>query len=427
MPRITPLPLQDVRYEPLEPELAPDVPPDARTARRERASIVHLSLNPDGLYEARALAERTPVYAIHNAPEPGALTLPGPDGRPLHFELTTRGGVDAFAATLPLPPAQQAAVAATLAQGDVLIRDELAQLALLWSRAEGGAPLPSRLVLSGHGYSAALVGEDNGRLPWELLASLAHALPRAAAQIQDVHLAGCNTAGPHALGVLREAFPQLRSLWAYAGTAPGAVSGAATHQLRWERATREGGEPTREAAAHTRLGESVAVWTAAHGYDDGRAPEPLSQVRERVQLLSVVLEWADGGGLEVPDPQRGPLRDFYDALSALLRHPELPAAERPALEAQRDRALRLLYFEARVTGAFARTHAQALQQGYASLGLAAPDFAHLSRRDALWEVDRFCEAAAARQPLPEPARALLPLLVRGLRNLEPGFVPDAWL
>ena len=151
-------------------------------------------------------------------------------------------------------------------------------------------------------------------------------------------------------------------------------------------------------------------------------------MRQRVQALTAVLEWADGGGLEVPDPQQGPLRDFYSQLCTLLRHPELPGEERPLLEAQRDRALRLLYFQTNVAGHFAREHAQALKEGYASLGLAAPDFARLTRREALWQVEAFAQAVEARAGrVPEPARALLPLLVRGLRNLEPAFVPDAWL
>ena len=424
MPRIsaTPSQLLDVRYD--EPESTSSRAQQQRT----RDAVIHLGLNPGAHHEARTLAERTPVYALGNTAHAGELTLPGPGGLPLHFDLSTQAGLDAFAATLSLPLEQQRAVAWTLSQGDLLIRDELAQLALLWARAEGGAPIPQRLVLSGHGYSAAVMGEDNGSLSWELLASLAGALPRAAAQVRHVHLAACNTAGPHALEVLREAFPNLESLWAYAGTAPGAVSGATAHQARWERTTRGGdAQPTREAAAGTRYGESVALWTARGGYDDGRAPEPLHAVRGRVQQLSAVLEWADGGGLEVPEPQQGPLRDFYTQLCTLLRHPELPAEERPLLEAQRDRALRLLYFQTNVVGHFAREHAQALQQGYASLGLSAPDFSELTRREALWQVEAFSERAAHTQPLPEPARTLLPLLVRGLRNLEPAFVPDAWL
>ena len=423
MPRITPSQLHTVRYDDLEPTPS--------QATRTRNTVIHLGLNPGALHEARTLAERTPVYAITDTPRPGELTLPGPAGKPLHFDLATPAGLEAFAATLPLSLEQQRAVAWTLSQGDLLIRDELAQLALLWSRAEQGAAIPPRLVLSGHGYSAAVMGEDNGSLSWELLAALASALPRAAAQVRHVHVAACNTAGPHALEVLREAFPNLESLWAYAGTAPGAVSGATAHQARWERATRGSGELTREAAANTRYGESVAVWTAQRGYDDGRTAEPLASVRGRVQQLTAVLEWADGGGLEVPYPQQGPLRDFYNQLNTLLRHPELPVEERPLLEAQRDRALRLLYFQTNVTGRFAREHSQALAQGYASLGLTPPDLSRATRREALWQVEAFVQAVELRtargQPVPEPARALLPLLVRGLRNLEPAFIPDGWL
>ena len=79
--------------------------------------------------------------------------------------------------------------------------DEIAYLALAWVKGERGEPVPSRLVVSGHSSGADVWDENpdgHGTLELDLVRKLAALMPRAAAQIEDVQLAGCSTAA-HAL------------------------------------------------------------------------------------------------------------------------------------------------------------------------------------------------------------------------------------
>ena len=129
----------------------------------------------------------------------------------------------------------------------------------------------------------------------------------------------------------RAMFPSVKTIWAYTGSAPGSWSGAMDHQRAWDTATR--GSRTdldRAVAARMRKGENVAVWTITHGYSDGRPPAELSEVRASYNRVSGAYDRFFSGAATVPNPQTGPLRDFYNELQRLLQHPELPAAERPA-------------------------------------------------------------------------------------------------
>ena len=393
-----------------------------------RDQILFVGLNPQATTEIAALRQRAAVSVIHNqhAPEQ-PFRSPGPGGRPLTFDLGSQESLAAFAATLGLPGAQTAAVTRALTDSPPEIRDELAQVARAWAPAERGGAAPGRLVLSGHGFEGAVFGEDNGMLTWERLGALARAMPRAAAQVEDVHVAACSTGSERMVSQLRGAFPGLRSLWAYEDMAPGSASGATTHQARWERATRgAASDLSPAAAAGTRWGDHVAVWSLDGGYQPAVPPGTLDEARARVDA-SDAFSRAWSGALRVEDPSRGPLRTYYQDLTALLRHPELPAPERRAIEERRDRSLRLLHFESRVVPRFEALHRRALDAGYASAGLPRPPFAALNREQVLAQVRAFEAHAAALVPCPEEVRRAARLLGEGLRDLSPAAIPASWL
>ncbi len=171
-----------------------------------------------------------------------------------HYELATRPGivrfVDALANDHGLRSKTARAIVDILASQHENVRDELAGIAIVWARAEAGAAIPSRLVLSGCAADGAMHSDD-GELAFSAVAGLAAVLPRAAKQVEDIHFAGDGSAEQVVQAdVWRRVFPNLRTLWAYDdGTANATVEdldlwakittgrqaniGRVTHAMTW--------------------------------------------------------------------------------------------------------------------------------------------------------------------------------------------------
>ena len=394
---------------------------------QERAAsddILFVGMNPNASAEIDALrAKGARVVAVTNSEE-------GSDrvrASGVVFDLSTPEGALAFARTLGLPPEQTANVARALIEAFPDARDELGQIAAVWAGAARGETIPVRLLLSGHSVGTGVWGEENGTLTLDALGALAEALPEAARLIEDVHVSGCYSGGKYVLMRIQSIFPQVKTIWAYAGSAPGAASGATTHQALWEKSTRGAStDLNRSIADGTRKGEHVVVWTRDRGYDDVGSDKPIEALRVDLAYFDPVFELYASGEMKVEDPQTGALRDYYDALQALLSHPDLPADERVKLEERRDQTIRILYYRATVASHFTTEHWDAIRSGYASMGKQAPDFSSLSRRDALASIETFVEQARVAEA-PQPARELASLLERGLRDLKPDVIPEGWV
>lgn len=341
------------------------------------------------------------------------------------FDLSTDAGVDQFAFSLGLPAAQTTEVAKVLKGVGPDARDEMGQLARVWAGGEKGGKVPSRVVLSGHSGGSSLWGDDNGSVRYDQVRDLAKAMPKAAAQVEDLHLAACYAGSQDNADKFKEAFPNLKTQWAYHDSAPGTWSGAQTHLARWDGATRGRKEDLdRSIASGTRKGDNVATWNRTKGFDDGQTPLPIDQQRGIVQGQESLYQDHLQGKQVQTSPGSGPLRDYYNDLQRLLRHPDLPAAERPALEERRDQAIRMIYYSQNVAPKFAAHHGSAISQAYTSLGLNAPDFAKLSRSDALAAINAL-DAKAGAHPSASVAEAQR--LLHGLRDLDPSVIPAGWV
>ena len=203
-------------------------------------------------------------------------------------DLATREGAEEFAGSLGLPPAQTATVARVVHGGREGSRDELAKIAKVFAEAERGKDIPSRFVISGHstGTTAYDEGPGNlGGLRFSDVFALADAMPRAAAQIEDVMLSACSTGfedepGKVPLTSWKEHFPNLKTAWGY-GRSDDVHSptgkGAVKHVKGWEQATRGRKEHLSPRAAIARANEgpagherNVSIWTVRQGYVQGR-------------------------------------------------------------------------------------------------------------------------------------------------------------
>jgi murein DD-endopeptidase MepM/ murein hydrolase activator NlpD len=395
------------------------------TGSRHNDHVLFVGMNSGSTQEIRALRQAgARVVAVQDS-------LAGDDklvAAGVVHDLSTAEGALAFTRTLGLRPGQTTEIARVLVECPHDARDELGRVAEAWAPAEKGGSAPSRLVLSGHSVGTGVWGDNNGMLTLDALSDLGSAMPEAARGVEDVHIAGCYSGGEYAILRLRAIFPRLKTAWAYADSAPGAASGATIHLALWERATR--GESTdldREVAERTRRGDSVVVWTVDKGYQGGQAPAPIAETRAGLAYLEPVFAQHMRGEVAVDNPQTGPLRDYYDALQMLLQHPELPAEERPALEARRDRTIRLLYYANTVARRFSQHHGDAIRRGYAALGLPTPNLGSMSRAEALGEVERFSARVQAERTPPQEAQVLAALLHSGLVELDPAVIPEGWV
>ncbi|MBL8918869.1 MAG: LysM peptidoglycan-binding domain-containing protein [Myxococcaceae bacterium] len=398
-------------------------------APRSNDNVLLVGMNATSQHEVDQLKARgTNVTYVKDTKENDKITTRDATGTSVTHDLSTEAGARSFALTLGLPAEQTAKIASAIHGAGSDARDELAQVAQVWAKAEQGGQVPSRMVLSGHNVGSGVWGDDNGRMSFDSLAQLADAMPKAARSVEDLHLSACYSGGEHLMDKYRAMFPNAKTIWAYTGSAPGSYSGATAHMARWDRATRgTKDELDRAIAEGTRKGENVAVWSAAHGYVDGKPPAPLAEVRAAVQNNEGTFKRFQSGQEKVQDTQSGPLREYYNQVQRLLQHPELPAGERAPLEGRRDETIRLIYYSKTVAPKFAEHHAATIRDGFAAVGMPAPKFGELSRGDALAQIAQFEAKLASTNPKPAVADRLLPLLQNGLRDLKPNTIPDAWI
>jgi hypothetical protein len=294
-------------------------------------------------------------------------------------------------------------------------RDELALVAMALAPGERGASIPSRIVLSGHSTGREVYsGTDS--LPFRAVLALARAMPRAARQIEDVHLSGCFTAGQvFDKDVWKTAFPNLKTLWGYSQFAPAAPVG---HLQAWEATTRG-----RAAYDPGRGVHGVATWSERSGIrEPGVTLEGLksaaAEADERFQSYS-------SGEIRVRSPHGSLADDDYAAYRRLASRPELSKTERAAYEQKAEILLRVRFYESSIRGELAKAHGAELARAFEAVGLRPVDFATLSRREALAAIDRF-ERRLATVPAGAPELDRAAALLRGVRTLDPNVIPQAW-
>lgn len=388
---------------------------------RSNDKILHVGMNAPSTEEVRSLRARgADVTSVQSSRTQDTVKVGART-----YDLADQAQRDAFVGTLRLPADQSAKVSAAIDQAGSGGRDEMAQIARTWAVGERGGAVPSRLVMSGHSVGDGLWGDHNGRIGLDALGSLARAMPSAAKQVEDLNVAACYSGGREGVDAWRAIFPNVKTVMAYHDSAPGAYSGATTHLGRWEAATRgDTGEIRRGIVAGTRKGENVTVWSRDGGYDDGRAPQTLDAARARHQATASTTAAYFDGTTPVDNPQRGPLRDHYNAIQGLLQRTDLPADERRALGEERSKTIRMLFFTDTVLPRFQQAHASTVRAGFAAVGMDTRDVSRMSRRELLDATTEF-ERRASTSTSPE-ARRLLPLL-QGLRDLSPSTIPDGWI
>lgn len=401
---------------------AADLQRKARSADPGNDDVLFIGMRSENKPESDALAARgRGQFAVTRVATTSDSITVGSQA----YDLSTDAGVQDFSRALGLPQAQADRVRDAILANPVDGRGELAQLAVVLARGETGGSVPSRLVLSGHHAGGEFFG-DQGHLSDRAVQQLARALPVGAGKIEDLHLAGCYSHGRSNIDAWREAFPNLQTAWGYHHTAPGPTSGSLPHQAQWDSATRgRVGVLNRSVAqgAGREINAEVIVWSQQGGFQSSTAAGTLDEARRAVTDREADFNSAFSGATTIRDPHSGSVREYYSHLNDLLDRSDLPASERPALEAKRDQAIRLLYYSD-VSRGFQNTHGSTVAAGYAAIGEKAPDFSKLSRADANRQIDDFLSRTATST---DPAVVAARNRLTELRNLTPSAIPLNWI
>ncbi len=400
--------------------------PTDPAATAKYKNIVYIGMNHGSTHEVSSLRNIVGYNGVKYV-KPGK-TQDHIKYKSVEYDLSTEDGRSDFVSALGITGDRADAATKLLKDVGNKGRDEMAQLMIVFDQAERGDRFIERIVFSGHSVGSSVWGDDNGTLSWTNVGKLALIFPKGAGQVQDVLIAACYSGGQSTMDKYRTIFPNVKTIWAYDGSAPGAWSGAVPHIKRWERGTRGPAVDRldRDVAEHTRKGEYVAVWSAADGYDNGEEPNALSADRAAYDSSAdVVLDYLSGDSV-VDNPQTGPLRTHYNRIQRLLGRNDLGAEERTQLEGERDQVIRTLYWK-NVRSFFNTVHHDAINTGFSELGLEVPDFSKMSRKDAMAKVAAYNTALDSAESPSSTAVNLGDLLNKGLKDLSPSFVPEAWI
>jgi hypothetical protein len=377
----------------------------ARSASPPDDRILYLSMN-SGSAAAELAALGSNVTNITHSAKNDTVEFGGRT-----YNLNNGVDVSAFAAALGVSKD----VATVILDAKDGSRDELARIAIAWAPAEHGGLAPSRLVLSGHSQGDRFYG-DGDELEIADVKKLAQAMPRAAAWIEDIHLAGCNTAknGTADHASLVETFPNLRTFWAYQGSSPMAP---VEHLAVWEQQTR--GRADALHPSEKLMYEGVTVVDKS-GHGDGYYLRlPKAEIDRRLANSEKDFALSLKGWTPLSPEPYNPLYNAYQYFQAALSRTDFTPAEQAHYSKLSEQALRLRYYDAGVRQNFQKENGAAIDTGFRAAGLTPPDFAKLSRADALAKIDEFLS-------LPSSKTTDLAKKLEGLRDLDPNAIPTSW-
>lgn len=349
-------------------------------------------------------------------------------------DLTTDTGIQKFLATMPKLDAAKAKVLTDyLKRSGAETRDELAQLIGVLYRVETGKSLMKRVVLSGHSGGTAIEGDDSAKIYFSHLAELNKVFPIAFAQVEDVMISACNTGHTKHLEQYRKMFPNLKTIWTYAGYSPSGTSstGSPHHLKKWSRGTRGRGKGTmnarrKEVSKRGRLNDkNVAIWNKDDGYLTD-SPEAGADLADLVLSLGAnEPAYTAGYTKGIIDRRRlGRLQTTLQVLANNYSNTDLTPHGRNLASIQKmNRHVMYLRHWKETTEFFLKKFGAEIRAGYGEISAAMPNFRTLNRTAALAEVKTFAAKVAKANPKGAKATQALKRLSDVLRDLDPAQIP----
>ncbi len=391
-------------------------------------SIIFLGLNKSATFEVQALRNKgNNVYFIKKGVAPDKVAH-----KKTLYNLSKPSDVASFVATFKLHETKRLKLISAISNANSDIKDEIAGLAIKLFEMEGDKKGPTRFVVSGHHVTGGNIwGDENGTLDIKTLKKVTDVFPVASSLIEDIHLAACNTGFQKDLMNWKTIFPSASTIWGYTGSAPGTYSGAVAHLTRWDKGTRgTRADLKRSIADKSRKGLNVAVWSSQHGYQEIKRSDLPSQA-DFDSVVATVITHEQGfqnylkGVNVVFDPQTDWLRNHYDDVQYIVGHTLATPAQVRRYSIRLNQTIRILYYIPAIRVKFSQHYNGLLTAGYKSVSRPKPNYATLSRADALkaiTDLDKVLKASPTAK-----GREALDVLVRGLKNLESSVIPDNWI
>ena len=397
----------------------PDVITGADKAAPKRVTGF-VGLNPGAGDEAAGLrkASKTEVLTSFNDPAMEKKLQEDPAIGEFFVKELGWGASDAFRALAAL---------AMLQEADPHLREQLTDVMRWMNQAEKGQIILERLVLSGHSDGIKLWGESAdadeskpGIMIIERdLGALARIFPKAAGQVQDIMFSACFSI--NAVEIVKKSFPNLNSVWSYAGYSPTAKQGAIGHIGGWAGVTEGELTPTKKDKRG-----SNALWTREKGYVVG---DP-----SKAEAGPLVTQASRGGNEWVGPYYRGEkeieksvLDDFYTVLQRLKAHPGVDQEQKDQIVTRViPITLRLRHWK-QIREKFGNKYADKLKPAYDALGMSAPNWSTLTRVQLKQHLDAVDQALET-HPAANAYKALIEESLRkGLFKLDSKVIDESWI
>lgn len=259
------------------------------------------------------------------------------------------------------------------------VRDALGELMRWMNRAEDGEIVLDRLVMSGHSNGIELWGTpESPRAPQrpgvliieQDLGNVAAAFPTAAGQVRSVMFSACETVG--AVESVVRVFPNIDSVWAYAGFSPSVAQGSGKHIESWQSATADGGTPTKKDAKG-----ATAIWTRKDKWivhDPGAGNFATLYAQAMTQFEGPVRNMLRG----TRESDASELRRIYGQIQEASRHPAANADQKATATNAMEVILRLRHWDT-IVKRFAERWGPELVAPYKAFGVEPPAWATITR------------------------------------------------
>lgn len=390
--------------------------------RRSLDRIVMLGMNNTASLEAAAMRRGGDEVRLIDpkSSENGFFTYAG-----RRFDLSRTNDSEALGRALGLDPDRARVFARVLERRNIKARDELAGLGAAFAESELGLWPFGRLVLSGHSTGEEISGTENGEVRLYDLETFAELFPRAAARIEHVKLAACETGAQSNHDRLFEYYPNLRTSTAFDGRGALAEAGGAQDLARWAKATR--GPVDRldpRYARGLRRGDKISIQTRQQGFVTRRpAPSLQKAMAAYEEDRPEVVAYSERGQESSAWATRVRLTAHYDAIQTLLRCKDLPKEMRVLISSARDHVVRLRH-EKEIVRAFVRHFTDALKATYRELGRPMPNLDRLTRR-ALIEHIAMLERVST--DASESTKSTIVTMRAALIDMTPEAAPFDWI
>jgi len=341
------------------------------------------------------------------------------------IDLSTKEGVDKFVQSLKggLDDGQRKLLAGFITGTGARTKDEMAQLAQQFHKAETGTALFTRIVLSGHSTGYYWWGDDNEGLTFPEMAVLSKIFPKATGQVRSVMLSACNTGQMGKLEQYRAIFPNVQDIWAYVGYSPDASGGSLQHIKSWEAASRYGSGPAKLEQARAQVAKGGGkndkhVAVATYGKDGKQASYKTSseEAGDDFETLKATVD----GQIPTYDAaftqgviDKPALNQFYTKLQNLIGNFAGQLSDVAKYQKMLDRTLALRHWD-NIAKNFHTTHGATVKSGYEKAGKPPVSYLGLKRNVALGHIASY----------PKPGDDAHKLLDEKLKNLD--NIPVSW-